>query len=351
MFGFLKGGQPKTLRINGVEGELTVEKKETLLQAALRQGVRFPHSCRVGGCATCKCRLVDGKVKELTESAYILSEKDLAEGYVLGCQAVPKTDVSIEIPGLDQQRKGHPVVKTEGVIEVIRPLTHDISEVQIRLDQPLEYMAGQYALLRVPGLIDEPRAYSFADAPRFDGNHSVSFYIRAVPGGRMSGWFGLTENVGNRVQVEGPFGDFYLREGTAPVLCIAGGSGLAPIKSLLDDALNYKTPREIVFLFGARTRQDLYKLEHIDQLEKEWAGASFTFVPVLSEEPEGSDWKGARGLVTDLIVDYAHPHMQVYMCGPPAMLDAAEAALTDYGISVENIFADRFVDKSFLKTA
>lgn len=350
MFGFFGSGKSKSLTIDGIDTPIIVDKKETILSAALREGVRFPHSCRVGGCATCKCKLVSGKVKELTESAYILSEEELAQGYILACQAVPKTDVQIHVDHLDLDGPNRPILKAGGSVSAARKLTHDISAVTIKLDQPMAFAAGQYALLSVPGVIDEARSYSFANVPTAKGNDQIEFFIRHVPGGAMSTWAQQDDIVGAAVTVEGPFGDFYLREGDSPLICIAGGSGLAPIKSLLEDALNVKCRRNVVFLFGARTQQDLYCLDAIRRLDTEWAG-TLTFVPVLNEEPQDSDWRGKRGLVTEYIKDYLVPGAQAYMCGPPPMLDAAEVELLNLGMAVDQIFSDKFLDKSFTKTA
>lgn len=347
MFGLFKPAQPKTVHIEGIDTPLQVNPKETILQAALRQGVRFPHSCRVGGCASCKCQLTSGKVKELTESAYILSDQELSSGYILACQAVPKTDLAIRVDNLHSGSPQHPVVSRTGRIDTVRRHTHDIVELVIGLDHPLTYTAGQYALLSVPGQIDEPRSYSFATAPHSGGNASVHFFIRAVPGGLLSRWAQQPERVGSRVQVQGPFGEFHLRESQQPILCIAGGSGLAPVKALLEDALAFKCPRPVTFLFGARTQRDLYALDAIRFLQQNWAG-DFRFVPVLSEEPADSEWNGARGLVTDVIADYLSPISQIYQCGPPAMLDAAEARLLAHGIPPDQIFSDKFLDKSAL---
>ncbi|MCG8670541.1 MAG: 2Fe-2S iron-sulfur cluster binding domain-containing protein [Pseudomonadales bacterium] len=350
MFGFLKSGKEKSIKIDGIETPIQAEKKETILNAALREGVRFPHSCRVGGCASCKCKLKSGKVKELTESAYILNEEELAQGYILACQAVPKTDVEIELDELDLNGPSNPVVKTTGVVSKVKKLTHDISALTIDLNESISYAAGQYALLSVPGEIEEGRSYSFATVPATGGSSQIEFYIREVPGGQMSTWAQRDDIQGSVVSVEGAFGDFYLRDDKSPLLCIAGGSGLAPIKSLLEDALNYKCARDVVFLFGARTQADLYGLDEIRRLEMEWA-SNFKFIPVLSEEPEDSDWQGARGFVTTHIKENILPGSHAYMCGPPPMLDAAEVELLNLGISSDVVYSDKFIDKSFDKTA
>lgn len=347
MFGLFKSAQPKTVHIDGIEQPLQVNPKETILQAALRQGVRFPHSCRVGGCASCKCQLKSGKVKELTESAYILSDQELADGYILACQSVPKTDLELRVDNLNSGGPHFPVVKLNGEVEQVQRHTHDIVELKLQLEQPIHYAAGQYALLSLPGQIDEPRSYSFATAPLSDGSRNISFYIRAVPGGLMSQWAQRNDIVGATVKIAGPYGDFYLRDSTQPLLCIAGGSGLAPIKALLEDALAFQCSRPVTFLFGARTQQDLYCVDTLRTLARNWL-ADFKFVPVLSEEPLDSDWDGARGWVTDFIDAHLSPIAQVYMCGPPAMLDAAETKLKASGIPADQIFSDKFVDRSAL---
>jgi len=348
MFGLFKPARPKSVQIEGLDTPLQVNPKETILQAALRQGVRFPHSCRVGGCASCKCQLQSGKVKELTEAAYVLSGDEMAAGYILACQSVPKTDLQIRVDNLNAGAPAFAPRSIPGRVEKVVRHTHDIVELSIQLDEPMEYAAGQYAQLSLPGQIETPRSYSFATAPDQGGSHHLHFFIRAVPGGRFSNWAQQEKLAGTAINVEGPFGDFYLREGTQPILCIAGGSGLAPVKALLEDALRFKCARPVVFLFGARSQRDLYCLEALQQLQGNWA-TDFTFVPVLSEEPVDSNWNGARGLVTDFIDAHLSPISQIYMCGPPAMLDAAEAVLLQKGTPADQIFSDRFLDQSSLK--
>ncbi|RLT95104.1 NADH:ubiquinone reductase (Na(+)-transporting) subunit F [Ketobacter sp.] len=347
MFGLFKASQPKLLHIEGTPTPLPVGDKETILNAALRQGIRFPHSCRVGGCATCKCRLTRGKVKELTEAAYVLSAEELDQGYILACQSVPRGEVHI---ALDQPPVQAPdPIRCWGTVVAQQALTHDITALDIELEpesnQALHYAAGQYARLSVPGHIDTPRSYSFATPATASGQRRVRFFIRQVPGGEMSSW-AQGPVLASRVRLEGPYGDFYLRESPAqPILCIAGGSGLAPIKALLEDALAHRNPRPVTFLFGARSQQDLYCLAELQQLQEQWAG-DFRFIPVLSEEPAASDWNGARGLVTDHLEQYCDPRSQAYLCGPPAMLDAAEHKLQQLGIPPQQCFSDKFLDQS-----
>lgn len=348
MFGLFKSAKPHTLTIEGV-GEFTVNPKETILTAALRQGVRFPYSCKVGGCATCKCKLQDGQVKELTSSAFILSSEDLDNKYILGCQSQLKSDVTVFVDGLSD---GTSVASVqEGEITSIEKLTADMVSVTVTLPEETTYVPGQYALFSTPAVSSGSRSYSFATPPQ--GNH-VRFFIREVPGGEMSGWANHHAVVGDKVTIDGPYGDFYLRQDSAEkrggeMLMIAGGSGIAPVLAILEDAMNHKIDRDVTFLFGARTEKDLCALEDISRISRNWSGR-FRFIPVLSEEPEGSSWDGRRGLVTDVIPELTDIS-QTYMCGPPPMLDAAEKCLRNSGMSEDGIYCDRFTDRSHAKQA
>lgn len=340
----------REVTINGSK-HIVTEPGETILQAGLRQKVRLPHNCRVGGCAECKCKLVNGKVKELTESAYVLSSEELDQGYILACQSTPKTDISIEVERLESHGPDHEIKTLSGKIISHENLTHDTVKIDIALPEQLEYTSGQYAQLSLPGIINQSRAYSFAtSASEAHIGKIVSFFIRAVPGGEMSNYMQDKTTIGNTVELEGPHGDFYLREGNESLLCIAGGSGLAPIKSLLENALENDDQRPVTFIFGARTQADLYCLQDITKMSLAWP-TLFTFIPVLSDEPENSDWRGLRGFVTDVIEGHITGNEKVYMCGPPPMIDAAEEKLQTFSIRPSHIYYDKFLDRSHTNNA
>jgi NAD(P)H-flavin reductase/ferredoxin len=333
MFGFLTRKKATTAHINGQA--ITVNPKETLLTAALREGIEFPHSCRVGGCATCKCKLVSGQVKELTETGYILSDAELDQGYILACQAVPKNDVRIEVD-LSAQGTRRSV---QGRVLSQQALTHDITRLTVRLDETLNYKAGQFANLSVASLPGVARSYSFATPVQANGH--VSFFVREVPNGVFSTHIHRDQVVGQSVTVEGPMGDFWLRPDSAPMLLIAGGSGLAPMLALLQDAADQGVSRDVTLLFGARQERDLYAQAEIDDLARRWKGR-FQFLPVLSEVTPDAPWQGARGLVTEHLSSVMVPGCHAYLCGPPPMIDAAMPLLLQQGISRANIHADRF---------
>ena len=334
------------LRIKGVDHPISISSKVSILQAALEDGVKFPHSCRVGGCAMCKCKLVSGDVKELTEKSYILSAEELQSGYILACQSLPKSDVEVEVDFARADIPEHDLVRCDGEIIAQNKLTHDISEIVIATDKNIEYTAGQFAEITIPDEIADPRSYSFACRP---GKHlnEVHFFVRAVPGGEMSNRLLGEQVVGKQVELRGPFGDFYLRASEKPILCIAGGSGLAPVLALLEEGVNANIARSVIFLFGARSQDDLYCLSAIDEIKSNWQG-DFEFVPILSEEPEGSHWQGLTGFVTAHFDRYCLPDSQLYMCGPPAMIDAAIAEAHKHNIEDKDIFFDKFLDKSDL---
>jgi len=342
MFSFLSRQKPGSATINGQTVE--VAPKETILHAALRHGIDFPHSCRVGGCAACKCRLIDGQVKQLTDATYILSDEDLERNCILACQSIPKGHVQVEFdntPGSRSQRVAAKVVSTER-------LTHDIVRLTVQLEQSLPYRAGQFATLSFPDLPYVARSYSFASPPNPEGR--TSFYVRKVPGGAFSTFVHEKDLTGSTAWVDGPHGDFWLRPGNAPLLMVAGGSGLAPIVAMIKECANRGEFRPLELLFGARTSQDLYELDEIESLKARWKN-SFTCTLVLSEESKSSTWSGPRGLVTDFLGEAAARESDAYLCGPPAMVDAAKHKLLSLGASPVRVRADRFTTQAATPTA
>lgn len=318
---------------------------QTILEAALEQGVAYPHNCTVGTCGSCKTRLRQGNVKAVTDFGYTLSKQELQAGYILACQAIPRdphTVVEITAPGADVP----PPATYQATIVATQPLTHDIVKVSVKPDRPVPYVAGQYASFKAPGL---PRArhYSFADAPQRGGREALTFFIRKVPGGRFTDALFAGQLTGQTIPMEAPHGEFHLRGGNAPMVCIVGGSGLAPLLSVLEDARKNRIRRACVLLFGARTEADLYMLDAIRNIAQGWPDR-FEFVPVLSHEPEGSAWTGARGLVTEHIAaacrSFDGQTAEGYLCGPPPMIDAAIERLTGLGVPVDAIFYDKFTD-------
>jgi p-cymene monooxygenase electron transfer component len=337
----------KTVHISPANVEFKTSGKGSILEAGLAQGLAMPHSCTVGTCGTCKCKLLKGKIREMTNFAYVLSSEDLQNNYILTCQAAAKSDVEIQIEDFEPKRLTPPE-DFEARITATRDITHDIKEVTLKLDRPMHFDAGQYIQLTTESIFGA-RSYSFAMAPESRGNETISLFIRKVPEGEFTGalFAGALDNV--TLKAHGPSGNFWLREGRGPMLCISGGSGLAPIISMLEQAIKNPPGRTCIVLFGARTQADLYGIERLKEIEQKWDGA-FNFVPVLSDEPEDSGWQGARGFVNTAIgASAGHAigdETDIYMCGPPPMIDAATETLIELGANNHRIHFDKFLDSS-----
>jgi toluene methyl-monooxygenase electron transfer component len=347
VFGWLASKRAFRATIGSSGRVFEVEANETLLGAALRSGLAWRYSCRVGSCGTCRCRLVSGKIKELADFAYVLDDAELDAGTILACQTRLRSDITVEVE-LGSVQLAQPET-TGGVIQTAQLLTHDIVQVVIALENPLPaYRAGQYAEIMVPG-IEKPRSYSFACAPTGETVSTVTFHVRRVPKGEMSNWLHASNRVGAAVTVSGPHGTFYLRESEAPVLCVAGGSGMAPIKAVLEEMSRKGMNRPVTYLFGARTQKDLYCLQEMDAIRAK-ANGQFHFRPVLSEEAAGSDWSGDRGFVTSFIEQHALEveRSDAYLCGPPPMIDSAIEVLARCGLPRSRIYFDKFLDASHL---
>ena len=339
--------KPKNVHIVPADVTYETSTKGSILESGLAQGLAMPHSCTVGTCGTCKCKLVSGKIRELTNFAYVLTKEDLQNNYILTCQASAKTDVELEIEGFEPKRL-NPPADFEARIISATDITHDIKEVKLELDQPIKFDAGQYIQLNDEGIFGA-RSYSFAMAPADNGDKTVSLFIRKVPEGEFTTKLFDGQLEGVSLRAHGPSGNFWMREGRGPMICVSGGSGLAPIISMLEQAIKNPPGRPCVVLFGARTQADLYGLERLAAIEKAWDGA-FNFVPVLSNEPADSGWAGATGFVNTGI-DAAAGHLitdeaDIYMCGPPPMIDAATETLVTLGADEHRIHFDKFLDSS-----
>ncbi|QSE87408.1 2Fe-2S iron-sulfur cluster binding domain-containing protein (plasmid) [Rhodococcus pseudokoreensis] len=337
--------EPRTVTIAQTGKVFDAPGKDSVLNEALAAGIPFPHSCTVGTCGTCKSKLISGKVREIMDSAIALTSEELRDGYILACQSIARKSLEIGVVGLSDM-PDHMLTHAQGKISTQRALTHDIIEICLTLDTPLEYSAGQYAELRLAD-VNGPRSYSFADAPSNIDRRRATFFVRHVPGGEFTDWLFSADRVGTDVSVAGPFGDLWLRPSELPILCVAGGSGLAPIKALLEEANRQGCSRQAVFLFGAREQQDLYCLMEANAISESWSG-SFAFHPVLSQEPPNSAWTGERGLVTNALSRLPEEFLQsceVYACGPPVMVNALEDALREVRTGSQYFHADRFVTR------
>lgn len=353
MFGLLfprrKTGQGGTLHIAGSDRTAPIAPGDTLLGAAVREEIPFPHMCNVGECGACKCRLTRGQVRLTRDISCHVSPEELASGFVLACQSVAESpDVEVEVPGLGRGRSAERMpVQTNASITRTTPLAPGILELEVSLAAEIRHVAGQFAQLTVPGVpgLGEPRCYSFAEAPDRASTRRVLFHVRHVPGGAFTDWLFATDRTGTRLGFSGPHGHFRYHEADRPLLCVAAGTGLAPIKAILEQGLSDGLARDVTLVVGARSRRDLYALDAIASIQERWRGR-FTFVPVLSREPAGSDWRGRRGHITDYLHERAAglAGCAAYLCGPPGMIYAALDVLRDK-IPPEHVHHDRFLDR------
>ena len=338
-------GEKHIARLEPVGIEMEVDEDETILDAAFRQGIMLMHGCKEGQCSSCKSFLLDGEVDLDRYSTFALPDFEEAEGYTLLCRAHALTDVEIELLHYDEEgiRSGIPIITATTEVEAVEELTHDIRRLVVRLTDPdaLEFKAGQYVDIGIPGAEDEHRSFSMANAPGEPGR--LEFMIKLYEGGHFSGLLanGTGIAVGDELTCKGPFGMFTLRDSSPRRLVfIAGGAGMAPVLSLLRSMAEKGTQRAATFYFGARTPDDLFALEEIERLRG--LLPDLTFVAALSET---EDWGGEAGLITDVVdrlEDDDLAEVDAYLCGPPPMVDAAIAMLERRGVPESHIYFDRF---------
>jgi ferredoxin-NAD(P)+ reductase (naphthalene dioxygenase ferredoxin-specific) len=314
-----------------------VEIGQTILEAALAAGVPYPHGCRSGNCGACKSRLESGEVDLTPYSEFALSAAERQDGLILACRAVPWSDVSLGWLDSDETI-AHPLRYLTCRVVALDDATHDIRRLRLAIEAggPFSFSAGQYAALTFAG--QAPRDYSMANQP---DEVDLEFHIRRTAGGSASIYVAEQLRVGDMVKVEGPFGSSFLRERhTGPILAIAGGSGLAPIKSIVESALAAGMAQPIDLYFGVRAERDLYLEDHFRTLAAR--RDDFRFIPVLSQ-PEGATPR-RRGFVHAAAVA-DHPDLdgaKAYLAGPPVMVEAATTALLACGMRRQDIHADAF---------
>jgi len=318
---------------------LPVELGSSILEAALKSGIDFPHGCRAGNCGACKCELLTGEVELSPYSEFALTDEERAEGRILACRAVPWSDCEIAIVK-DADVAMHPSRNLMCEVAELSWATHDIRRVRlaIRSGGPFDYTPGQYARVTFSGC--EPRPYSMASQP----GEPIEFHIRLLPGGSASAYACNRLAIGETVDVSGPLGSAHLRRAhEGPIVAVAGGSGLAPIKSIIDAVLAADPQREIQAFFGVRAERDLYLLDHFERLAVNHS--KFSFVPVLSDGPAG-DWHS--GWVADAVhADVsAYPGAKAYLAGPPPMVETVTATLLNAGFRRSDIHADAFTTLS-----
>ncbi|MGE0371025.1 MAG: NADH:ubiquinone reductase (Na(+)-transporting) subunit F [Gammaproteobacteria bacterium] len=316
---------------------------ETILAAALRQGVGLRYGCKHGGCGTCKAQVAHGDVDVEDASGFALMEFEREAGMALLCTAYPLEDVVIELDNYDEAEltAARPIRELDCRVRGIAALSRDIWRLELEVtDPPFEFDAGQFVEVNVPGT-DAWRAYSMANAPADSGE--IELLIKHLAGGVFSGVMAGALAPGDRLRVRGPYGQFCVADGFAPIVMVAGGSGMAPILSMLRDLSARSSSREVVFYYGARAYEDLICDEAIAAAAANLG--SFSYVPALSEPAGNEAWKGEVGLITEVIERRCDNlrGAEAYLCGPPPMIDAAVEVLKQKGMFGSRIRYDKFV--------
>jgi CDP-4-dehydro-6-deoxyglucose reductase len=325
-----------------------VARDEPILAAAIRQGVGLPYGCRDGACGSCKSRLLEGRVIHGAHQLKALSVEDEAAGLILTCCATPQTDCVVEarsVPGAGQ----FPILKLPSrVLSIERPAP-DVAVLKLQLpaNQNLQYHAGQYVEFILMG--GARRSYSMANAPHRMGTPpSIELHIRHMPGGVFTDHVFGKMKERDILRMEGPFGSFFLREDSVkPIILLASGTGFAPIKALVEQLQMKGSDRPVALYWGCRRRADLYMHDWCEQAAATMP--NLRYVPVLSEPTPEDAWTGRTGFVHEAVMaDW--PDLsghQVYACGAPVMVDAAQRDLVQRcGLPAEEFYADAFTSEA-----
>jgi len=334
------------LTLEPLGATIDVEEGQTVLDAALRAGLYIPHACGHGLCGTCKIQVTEGEVDLGPANPFALMDMERDDGMALACCATLLSDVTVEADMEDEpDAQTIPVRDFAATVVRIDPLTPTIKALHLRLGEPIRYQAGQYVQVQIPG-VEGGRAFSIANAPGPDGQSSeIELNVRLVPGGAGTTWLHQSLKEGDRVQLAGPYGRFFVRRSAAmPMVFMAGGSGLSSPRAMILELLASGATEPITLVYGQRSAEELYYDAEFRALAEKHP--HFTYVPVLSEVGEGHVWRGARGFVHQA----AQAHFKdgfaghkAYLCGPPPMIEACIGALMQGRLFERDIYTEKFL--------
>jgi Na+-transporting NADH:ubiquinone oxidoreductase subunit F len=332
---------PCKITINN-ERQLDTIGGKSLLAGLTEQKIFIPSACGGRGtCGVCKCKVLDGGGAVLPTETPFLTKEEQADNVRLSCQVKIRNDIKIQIP-----EELFNVREYDGVCSEIEDLTYDMKRFRFELKEPSEikFVAGQYVQLRCPkykGNNEEVyRAYSIASDPK--ENSYIDLIIRMVPNGICTTWCFKHLKEGDPVKLNGPYGDFRLSETQAPMIFVAGGSGMAPFVSILSEMRNTGSKRQAKYYYGGNTTKDQCMAEEMKKFEEQLDG--FEFIPVVANPEEGANWDGETGLVTEAVqrnFKDLSGH-EGYLCGSPGMIDASIKVFKELGMPEENVYYDKF---------
>lgn len=334
-----------TVRFEPVGVEMEVEEGEWVLDAAFRQGIAVMHGCREGQCSSCKCRLLDGDVDVQKYSTFALPDYERDSGHILLCRTYAYSDITVELLNYDEDLLSRSIAIKDfsGKVACVSALTHDIRMLEIELDEPMKFWAGQFVELTLPEF-GITRSYSMANTP--GEPNRLQFIIKKYPQGAFSALLDGELKAGAAVSVKGPYGGCFRRENRdGPMILVGGGSGMSPLWSILSDHVASGEQRPVRFFYGARSRRDLFFLEAFAEIASKLP--DFKFIPALSQAEPGDDWQGATGFIHDVVASTLREEglkgeMDAYSCGPTPMIDALLPVLQGAGVAPDHIYFDKF---------
>ena len=322
------------------------EPGDTVMQAALRSGIGFPYGCSSGSCGSCKFELIEGEVKDSKISLSTLSKRDLKKNRHLGCQSFPIGPIRISVRTHQEYIPTYKPEKHDAVLVERKAITRDMSELMFVSDGQVEFLSGQYALITIPG-IKCTRAYSMSNISNKNGQWE--FHVKLVKGGELSNYLLNGLSIGKKVEIDGPFGHAYVRtDNNRDVVCVAGGSGLGPMLSIVRHLSNesFAKLKRIYFFFGSRRPEDLVCEKYLSPL-----GDNFRDLKIYNSVSESSreiigNWGGHVGFIhefVDEVLNESAPDYEFYAAGPPAMNDALVRSLQlERRVPFEQIHYDSF---------
>ena len=334
------------VRFEPVGIEIEVEEEQTILRAAAEQGIMLMHGCKEGQCAACKSFILDGEdVEHDKYSTFALPDMDKDEGYTLLCRAHAYEDLTIELLNYDEEmiRSGHPIQNAVAEVVSNEAVTHDMRHLVLKLVQPQEipFFPGQYLDITIPDT-ETIRSFSMANTSSKESGQ-LEFVIKIYPDGQFSHFLDTKVAVGDELDVVGPFGVFTLRDGRdSDLVFVGGGAGMAPILSVLRSMAEKGSTRKATYYYGACRKQDLCFEKDLYALQE--ALPNFHYVPALSDPDDEEPWEGEVGLITDVVRRHESDlaNADSYVCGPPPMVEAAMALLSELGAPEKNIYYDKF---------
>lgn len=328
---------------DGRTARIDASETESVYAAALRHRIRLVTDCLEGACATCKARCTRGEYVLRDHSDEALSADEAKQGYTLTCQMLPRGECVVELPyGSGRALLRDTPTERGGVIAAVEQVSSTVVRLDIDLSaggSPFNFLPGQYAHIGIPGTTAK-RSYSFANAAADPGR--LRFYIKLIPGGTMSEFVGARAKTGDAIVVHGPYGHFYLRAPRRPILMVAGGTGLAPMLSMLDElAAGGGVGQPVHLLYGANTPEEFFAQSQLES----YAGRGLQLTQERVAQHPHALWTGAAGHVTDRLREaLIHGgNCDAYLCGPPLMIEAAQIWLRTAGLNAHDIHAERFV--------